>query len=860
MTTPAQMLTPMDHADFARCLPTGDEPGFGSLHTARGVLPLRAMDVDVSIVGLVSQVALAQTFVNVHAEPIEATYIFPLPDRAAVTSFRMEVDGRTVIGTLKERGEARAVYDAAIHAGKRAAITEEERPGVFTVRVGNLLPGEAATVRLTLVGPLGWDGEEATFRFPLVVAPRYVPGVALPGESAGDGTAQDTDAAPDASRISPPVLLPGFPSPVRLSLAVRVEPAGLTLGGLRSSLHAVVSEERGGARLVRLLPGERLDRDFILRLLLAGEQSQPSLVLAKDSEGEEGTFALALVPPVGARAAERARDVVFVVDRSGSMSGWKMVCARRAVARLVDALDARDRFAVFAFDDSIEVPTGLSATALVAATDRARFRAVEYLATLESRGGTEMAEPLVRAAKLLAGSDETRERLLVLVTDGQVANEDQLLRALSPRLKHVRAVALGVDRAVNAGFLERLAQLGRGLWALVESEDRLDETMDRVRRMVAAPLLRDVQVKGVDGLSLVPDTLTPARPADLLAGAPLCVSGRFRGAATGALEVTALAADGTKVTLRVPAFVGAEDRAKAVGAVWARARVRDLEDRFVIESSEALEREIVQTSLRFGVLSRFTAFVAVDERVVTRGGQPEKIVQPVEQPSGWQKLEEEEQGAARGAAPGAHRSYLVGAIAPMASIASGVLGAFAPGASASGGAWSRGAAPAMPKHISPPSRMVLHDTSADEYDASTSAPPEAAPSPKRPSAEKAKGAKEDAGLRGASPFAAVSDVVDAADVERRARALLTALEATKDAAALDALHAQAAALVEQLLRVEPSALPGRDLAGLTALLADLTGTLPATWTAKQRADVRERLIAQLRLALGLPPARRPFWK
>lgn len=856
MTLPAQMLTPMDHADFARCLPTGDEPGFGSLHTARGLLPLRAMDVDVSIVGLVSQVALAQTFVNVHAEPIEATYIFPLPDRAAVTSFRMEVDGRTVIGTLKERGEARAVYDAAIHAGKRAAITEEERPGVFTVRVGNLLPGEAATVRLTLVGPLGWDGDEATFRFPLVVAPRYVPGVALPGDSAGDGTAQDTDAAPDASRISPPVLLPGFPSPVRLSLAVRVESAGLTLGGLRSSLHAVVSEERGGARLVRVLPGERLDRDFLLRLLLAGEQSQPSLVLAKDSEGEEGTFALALVPPVGARAAERARDVVFVVDRSGSMSGWKMVCARRAVARLVDALDARDRFAVFAFDDRIEAPTGLSATALVAATDRARFRAVEYLATLESRGGTEMAEPLVRAAKLLAGSDETRERVLVLVTDGQVANEDQLLRALAPQLKHVRTVALGVDRAVNAALLERLAQLGRGLWALVESEDRLDETMDRVRRMIAAPLLRDVQVKGVDGLSLVPDTLTPARPADLLAGAPLCVSGRFRGASTGALEVTALAADGTKVTLRVPAFVGVPDRAKAVGALWARARVRDLEDRFVIESSEALEREIVKTSLRFGVLSRFTAFVAVDERVVTRGGQPEKIVQPVEQPAGWQKLEEGEQGAA----PGVFTSQLMGAFAPMASMASGVLGAFTPAAFASGGARSRGAAPAMPKHLSPPSPMVLRDSSADEYDASTSALPEGAPSPKRSSAPKAKGAKEDAGLGGASPFAAVSDVVDAADVERRARALLTALEATKDAAALDALFAQAAALVEQLLRVEPSALPGRDLAGLTALLADLTGTLPATWTAKQRADVRERLIAQLRSALGLPPARRPFWK
>ena len=242
------------------------EAGVGAVATERGNLPLQAIDVDATLTGLAARVALTQTFGNRFDQPLEATYIFPLPDRAAVTAFRMEVGGRVVEGVLKERGQARAEYDAAIEEGRRAAIAEEERPGVFTMRVGNLLPGERVTVRLVLAGPLPYDDGEATFRFPLVVAPRYIPGSPLAGEPVGPGTEPDTDAVPDASRITPPVLLPGFPNPVDLSIRVRIDPAGLDLGA------PPLQPARGGrartataAGLVRVEPGERLDRDFMLR-------------------------------------------------------------------------------------------------------------------------------------------------------------------------------------------------------------------------------------------------------------------------------------------------------------------------------------------------------------------------------------------------------------------------------------------------------------------------------------------------------------------------------------------------------------------------------------------------------------------
>ncbi|MCK6552687.1 VWA domain-containing protein, partial [Myxococcota bacterium] len=628
-----EIMNDEETSRFAR----GEDSGFGALSTERGNLPLRAMDVKAKITGLVAEVVLEQVFENVLSEPIEATYVFPLPDRAGVTRFVLEVNGRVVEGEIKERGQARRDYTAAIQAGHRAAITEEERPGVFTMRVGNLMPRERAKVRLSMTGPLPYDEGEATFRFPLVVAPRYIPGRALEGGNVGDGVATDTDAVPDASRITPPVLLPGCPSPVQLALAVEVDPGLLPMSRLRSSLHAVVEPTaQGRVRRVELRPGERVNRDFVLRFELGADAVQTALALVPDASGEksEGTFLMTLVPPPSLARTERPRDIVFVLDRSGSMEGWKMVAARRAVARMVDTLRDKDTFQVFAFDDSIETPKHLPGEGLVPATDRNRFRAVEFLAALESRGGTEMAEPLERGAQLLGGGYGDRDRVLVLVTDGQVGNEDQILKRLSSRVRGLRIFTLGVDRAVNEGFLRRLAALGGGMSEVVESEDRLDEVMDKIHRRIATPLLTELAIVP-RGLDVVADSIVPSRIPDLFAGAPVVITGRYRGASAGELMVTAQDGLGRtwSETLRGEATSG-----RAITTIWARGQVRDLEDRFAVGRGDRrdLERRIIDTSLRFGVLSRFTAFLAVDKsEKVNPGGETHKVMQPVEAPEGW---------------------------------------------------------------------------------------------------------------------------------------------------------------------------------------------------------------------------------
>ncbi|MEV8631823.1 VIT domain-containing protein [Streptosporangium sp. NPDC051023] len=621
------MITEITTLRPEECEPVPDA-GLGALVTERGNLPLESVDVTADVSGLVAGVEVVQGFRNPHDVALEATYVFPLPDRAAVTSFRMEADGRVVEGVLKERGQARADYDQAISEGRRAAIAEEDRPDVFTIRVGNIVPGERVTVHLTLNQPLPYEDGAATFRFPLVVAPRYIPGTPLDGEQAGDGWAADTDAVPDASRITPPVLLPGFPSPVRLSLAVSVDPAGLELREVRSSLH-VVREE---GNTVRLQPGERLDRDFILRLSF---DASTSLTLVPDEESDgrepEGTFTLTVVPGP-AEATARAKDVVLVLDRSGSMTGWKMVAARRAAARIVDTLVGGDRFAVLSFDTVVEHPEGLG-EGLSEASDRNRYRAVEHLARLEARGGTEMLDPLERAVTLLGGStddaDSVRDRVLVLVTDGQVGNEDQILERLGARLAGVRVHTVGIDRAVNAGFLGRLAGLGAGRCELVESEDRLDEAMEHIHRRIGSPLVTDLSLKA-DGLDLVPGTVS--RLGSIYPDVPLTVQGRYRGVCGGALAVRGLDSTGQPWERRI---AGTRVENPAVRAIWARARLRTLEDRYAA-GDRSLEAEIVEVSLRHGVLCRFTAFVAVDSRVVAEGGPGHRVIQPVELPSGWE--------------------------------------------------------------------------------------------------------------------------------------------------------------------------------------------------------------------------------
>ncbi|MGE0712545.1 MAG: VIT domain-containing protein [Planctomycetota bacterium] len=616
------------------------EAGFGALLTGEGALPLRQMDVRARWQGLVYGVELRQTFVNLTATPLEATYVFPLPARAAVHRFRFEVGGRVVEAELQEQERARKTYAQAIEAGQRAALAEEDTPGVFQVKVGNLMPGEEASVWFHLAGPLDYALGELTFRFPLVVAPRYCPASA--------------SGAPAWGERSGLVLLPGHALPVQLTLSVDLDPGGLPLGPPRSSLQAVLAGEGPeGARRVELQPGERLDRDFVLRVPVGGAAVVSSLLLAPPPESapqdaapqaegetrddEAGTFLLTLVPPRELEASRAPRDVVFVLDRSGSMGGWKIVTARRATARMIESLRARDRFALYVFDDVLEVPGDFEGPGLQPASPWSLARAADYLSGLPARGGTEMLLPLTVAADaLVAGREPDREQVIVLVTDGQVRDEAAIVSELTPLLGSTRIVTVGIDSAVNAAFLEQLARLSGGRCELVESEERLDEVMHRVHELIDPPVLHELALEA-RGCALIDEALVPWRMPALFAGAPVQVFGRYRPDGSGDPPGLVLRAQDGAGRAWEETVAGVE--APWPGALrlgWARGWIQELQDVHAVSREDRVKVYIVQSSLRFGVLSRFTAFVAVDREVVNPGGRLERVEQPRELPSGWE--------------------------------------------------------------------------------------------------------------------------------------------------------------------------------------------------------------------------------
>ncbi|HEX4385300.1 MAG TPA: VIT domain-containing protein, partial [Myxococcales bacterium] len=318
-----------------------------ALGPARISLPLAGVELRARVAGRVAEVRVAQKFQNTLSEPLEAIYIFPLSGGCAVSKFEMQIGARVLHGKVEERGEARRQYAVALEEGKRAALLEQERDNVFTVQVGNLMPGEEVTVRLTYSERLSFFEDGRTeLRLPLVVAPRYVGGTPLEREQAGLGVAEDSSTVPDASRITPPRLAEGFDPKTSLSIECELDGG---FSDLACSQHATSISVGGKGALIKLSrEDEPLNRDFVLRWKIAGSQVKTSLI------AHDGYALLSLLPPAREGFLGTARDVVFVVDRSGSMEGVKMASAARACALLLRTLAPRDRFAIQAFDNSAE--------------------------------------------------------------------------------------------------------------------------------------------------------------------------------------------------------------------------------------------------------------------------------------------------------------------------------------------------------------------------------------------------------------------------------------------------------------------------------------------------------------------------
>ena len=566
--------------------------------------PVLSTDVKFTVSGTVARAVVSQQFRNDSQDWVEGIYVFPLPENAAVDRLRMHVGDRLIEGQIRERVQARAEYEAARERGSLATLIEQERPNIFTSSVANLGPGQTLTVEIEYQQTLLYQNGSVSLRFPTVVAPRYIPGSPQSeGKPSGHGWAPDTDKVKDASRITPKVLAEG--EPLRNPVTIHVElDAGFPVNEVKSRYHAVKVEKRDDNRYeVSLAVGPfPADRDFeLVWNPLPGAQPRGALFL--ESAAGETHLLLTLFPPFGVKADEKRlpREVIYVIDTSGSMEGTSIVQAKSALHMALGQLAPEDRFNVIQFNSSTELLFPSSREASVKNIVAAR----RYVDKLQANGGTEMV-PAMQAA-LEAPAKEGYLRQVMFMTDGSVGNEDQLFKLIQRKLGHSRLFTVGIGSAPNGHFMTKAAQLGRGSFTYIGDVAEVGEKMAELFAKLEHPVLSDIAVEWPADLNA---QSSPEKLPDLYLGEPIVLSALVQGPLTGKVSVRGQAGG--------ESWVAEFDLAnahggKGMGVIWARRKVDALMDSINEGANrEEVRQQIVDIALKHHIVTRYTSLVAVD--------------------------------------------------------------------------------------------------------------------------------------------------------------------------------------------------------------------------------------------------------
>ena len=592
-------------------------------------VPLVHTGAVIDVRGLVAAATVTQQYVNSSTAPMEAVYIFPLPHDAAVYDLEIRIGNRVIRSQIHERAEAKRVYEAAKSEGKRAALLEEERPNIFTISVANIMPNDRIDVRLRYVEPLRWEAGRMRLVFPMVVGPRYIPGTQSV-DHAGTGWSSDTDAVADASRVTPIVRNPESRSGHDISLAVDLD-SGFEAASINSVSHTInVRRLADGRQRVELATGATLpNKDFVLEVQQA-ESAKPETALFLSPGGDSGEthFLLAAFPPTAPPSERIPVEMLYMIDVSGSMAGTSIAQAREALLQALDRLKPGDRFGILQFNNSY---CEFSSSPLPATAENLEA-ARNYVRRLEAGGGTEMLPALLH----LMGKPQIPGYLrhIVLLTDGDLGNEEQIFAALREGLGGARLYTVAIGSAPNLFLATKMAQFGRGTFTHIADINEIRAQMTHLFESIESPVLTDVKLsfEGVEVTGVYPERLP-----DLFQRQPLLIFGRISKGRVGKVHLTAhagseayestIAFDATRATFH-----------PGITTLWARQGVEELIDRWR-ESDEngqaEIRADVIAHAIRYHLVTRFTSLVAVEEVVVNAGGQSNTVPVPTELPAGW---------------------------------------------------------------------------------------------------------------------------------------------------------------------------------------------------------------------------------
>ena len=590
------------------------------------------IDVDIVVSGPTARARVTQLFRNTTQQWMEAVYVYPLPADSAVDTLKMIVGDRVVVGDIKPREQAKAIYEEAKRDGKTAALTEQERPNIFTNSLANIGPGETVLVQIEYQQPVAQSSGEFSLRVPLVVAPRYSPAPIVqsvdlrPGGN-GWGTAAN-DPVSDRDRISPEVLDPAKDAPVNPTrITVRLQ-AGFALGEVKSHHHQVTIDSPDAAtRVISLAEGVvPADRDFELTWKPAAATT-PSVGLFHEQVGDADYLLALVTPPAAAASAQRPRprDVVFVIDNSGSMGGTSIRQAKASLLYALGRLQPGDRFNVIRFDDTMTVLF----PSVVPADAEHLGSATSFVGSLEARGGTEMV-PAMRAALTDDGGDADRVRQVVFLTDGAIGNEQQLFETITAMRGRSRIFMVGIGSAPNTYLMTRAAELGRGAFTHIGSVEQVEERMRDLFAKLENPAVTGLSVT----FSEAAVDLTPAVLPDVYRNEPLVLAAKLDRLA-GSLQIKGRIGD-QPWTVTLPLSGAAEG--KGLSKLWARRKIADAEVARTMRqmTPEEADGAILKLALEHRLVTRLTSLVAVDKTPRRPDGEPLKLAElPINLPAGW---------------------------------------------------------------------------------------------------------------------------------------------------------------------------------------------------------------------------------
>jgi Ca-activated chloride channel homolog len=575
-------------------------------------------DMDVSVSGSIARVRVTQVFRNTSADWMEATYLYPLPEDAAVDSLKMVVGQKVIIGHIKAREEAREVYEAAKDAGKKAGLVEQQRPNMFSNSVANVGPGETVMIVIEYQMPLRQNDGTFALRMPLVIGPRYTPPHSIASESAATDAAKVTAA---------PILNPNLNQKINpVSIRVNLAP-GFVPANIASAYHTINVQGTGDQRVVELAKDTvPADKDFELSWRSA--DADPKVAMYRELVGVKSYIMASIMPPADDRKGIiPPRDMIFVIDNSGSMSGASMDQAKASLLNALSTLQPQDHFNIIRFDDTMEQLFETS----VAATPELIAKAQAFTTALEASGGTEMLPALKAALAGAATSSNPKAiRQIIFLTDGAISNEKEMIAAIGADQGRSRVFMIGIGSAPNGYLMSRMANMGRGTYTNIGKPEEVTAKMSRLIEQLSRPSVQDVSVT-VTGNNF---SLTPQMLPDLYAGEPLVLLGQAD-SIEGAITVSGRI--GHRLWSQTVELSSAV-KSPSVAKLWARRKIDDVEaDRALGNIGEDdANAAILGFGLQYSLVTSMTSLVAVDETPSRLAGDMLKEEDlPINLPEGW---------------------------------------------------------------------------------------------------------------------------------------------------------------------------------------------------------------------------------